>query len=499
MLLTPSAGDPEHKRSKSRTAQPVIVWFRRDLRLADHPALTAATAAGAPVIPVFVLDPETEALGAASKWRLGRSLADLAARLKRRGLTLTLRRGPALDVLRSLVAETGAAAVHWSRLYAPDWVARDKAVKARLTADGIAVESHPGHLIHEPWAVATRSGGPFKVFGAFWRAMRMLEVPSPLRTPQRLVAPGEWPVSDRLEEWRLDAAVDRGGSVLARFADASGEDAARHRLGAFIEQDLAGYPAGRDRPGLSATSRLSAHLTWGEISPNTVWRAASRAREAGVVGAEVFLQELAWREFAWHLLWHTPEIATANWNKSWNGFPWRADSDDAERWRRGETGEPMVDAGMREMFVTGTMHNRARMLVASYLTKHLMTDWKIGLNWFANCLTDWDPAANALNWQWVAGSGPDAAPYFRIFNPTIQAQRFDPDGRYRRRFVAGFDGAGGAEAQAYFEAIPRSWRMSATGAYPKPMVNLHEARARALVEYQAHRAAPDFRLAGIPD
>ena len=309
----------------------------------------------------------------------------------------------------------------------------------------------------------------------------------PLPAPGSLPAPAAWPKSERLDDWRLDAAMDRGGSVLQRFADPAGEDAARDRLDRFIDHDLAGYPAGRDRPDLPATSSLSAYLTWGEISPRTVWLAGARALDAGAPGAEAFLRQLGWREFSWHLLWYFPEIGTANWRQDWDGFPWRGDSDDAERWRRGETGEPMVDAGMREMFVTGTMHNRVRMLVASYLTKHLMTDWRVGLDWFADCLTDWDPAANALNWQWVAGSGPDAAPYFRVFNPTTQGEKFDPDGQYRRQFVAGFDGPGGPEAQAYFEAIPRSWKMSALDPYPKPMVDLQQGRARALAAYQEHR------------
>jgi deoxyribodipyrimidine photo-lyase len=462
---------------------PSIVWFRRDLRLADHPALTAALARGGPVIPVFVLDPETEALGAAARWRLGRSLADLAARLKARGSRLVLRRGAALETLRALVAETGAGAVCWSRLHAPAWVARDKAVKAGLKADGVGATSHTGHLLHEPWVPQTKAGGFFRVYTPFWRAVAALDVPEPLPESARLNPPERWPASDRLEDWRLGAAMDRGGAIVARHARV-GEEAARDRLAAFVAEKIAGYAEARDRPDLAATSRLSENLTLGEISPRSVWHAAARAQAEGEAGAETFLKEIVWREFAWHLIWHTPQIETHNWREDWDAFPWRGDNADAERWRRGMTGEPIIDAGMREMYVTGTMHNRVRMLVASYLTKHLLTHWRVGLDWFADCLIDWDPASNAMGWQWAAGSGPDAAPYFRIFNPETQAERFDPDGAYRRRFVAGWNGSREADARAYFDAIPRFWDLTASTAYPKPIVDLKQGREAALAAYR---------------
>jgi len=465
--------------------RPTLLWLRRDLRLADHPALAAALAGGRPVIPVFVLDPETEALGAAARWRLDRSLADLAARLAARGSRLVLRRGPALETLRALASETGAAAVHWSRLYAPAWVARDRAVKAGLIADGTDAQSHPGHLLHEPWALQTKAGGFFKVYTPFWRAVAPLDLPEPLPEPARLNPPGAWPASDQLEDWRLGAAMDRGGAIVARHARI-GEEAARDRLAAFLAERIDSYAGDRDRPDLAATSRLSENLTLGEISPRSVWHAAARARAEGAAGAETFLKELVWREFAWHLIWHTPRIETRNWREDWDAFPWRGDNPDAERWRRGMTGEPIVDAGLREMYVTGTMHNRVRMLVASYLTKHLMTHWKIGLDWFAECLIDWDPASNAMGWQWAAGSGPDAAPYFRIFNPATQAAKFDPKAAYRRRFLAGYDGSREDDARAYFEAIPRSWHLTASTPYPKPLVDLKQGREAALAAWRNH-------------
>jgi deoxyribodipyrimidine photo-lyase len=466
------------------SAAPTLVWLRRDLRLADHPALTAAVADGGPVVHVFVLDPETEALGAAPTWRLGLSIADLKARLEAMGSGLVLRRGPALETLRALVAETGARTVRWTRLYAPEWRARDEAVKAGLKADGVAAVSHPGHLIREPWEAETKAGGFFKVFTPYWRAVGPLGAPDPLPAPARLPAPGAWPRSDALADWRMGARMDRGAAVVAGHIRV-GEAAARDRLDAFVAGPVRDYAAARDRPDLPATSRLSENLTYGEISPRTVWAAGARALDQGAPGAETFLKEVIWREFAWHLLHHTPHLATENWRPDWNGFPWRGDTPDAERWRRGLTGEPIVDAGLREMYVTGTMHNRVRMLTASYLTKHLMTHWKIGAGWFADYLVDWDPASNAMGWQWAAGSGPDAAPYFRIFNPATQAEKFDPNGAYRRRFL---DARASRDAAAYFDAIPRRWGLAPSDPYPKPMVALEKGRDAALAAYKNHTA-----------
>jgi deoxyribodipyrimidine photo-lyase len=465
---------------------PTILWLRRDLRLSDHEALTDAAARG-PVVPVFILDPETEALGAAPKWRLGLSLAALARDLARAGSRLILRRGPALPVLTALAAETGAAAVHWTRLYDPAAVARDREAKAGLRAAGRAARSFPGHVLFEPWTVATGQGGPFRVFTPFWKAVRGRAPGTPLPVPARLAPPAAWPASDRLEDWRLGAAMGRGAAVVgARIA--VGEAAALSRLDAFIAEGIGAYAAARDRPDLPATSRLSAHLTLGEISVRQVWSAAFAAFDRGAPGAESFLRELAWREFAWHLLWHTPEIATRNWRPEWDGFPWSEEPVPA--WTHGMTGEPLVDAAMRELWVTGTMHNRLRMLVASYLTKHLLTHWRIGMDWFAECLVDWDPASNALGWQWCAGSGPDAAPYFRILNPALQAAKFDPDGRYRHRFLAGFGGLPPhADALAFFDAVPRRWGLSPVAPLPPPLVDLAEGRARALRAHEHHVAS----------
>jgi deoxyribodipyrimidine photo-lyase len=469
------------------TDAPLLLWFRRDLRLADHPMLTAAVASGRPLIPLFILDPETQAQGAAPRWRLEQAVAAFAAALERLGSRLILRRGPALAVLQALAAETGAAGVHWTRLYDSAAKARDSAVKAALKAQGLQAASHPGHLLFEPWEVETGTGGFYRVYSPFWRAVEGRAVPAPHPAPRALRAPAAWPASDRLADWRMAADMRRGAAVLSRHA-CVGEAAAAERLHRFLAAPVDGYKTRRDFVAEAATSRLSENLTYGEIGPRTVWHGAVRAREGGARGAEHFQKELAWREFAYHLIHHTPEIETRNWRAEWDSFPWRPDNPEAEAWRQGMTGEPFVDAALREMYVTGTMHNRARMVVASYLTKHLMTHWQVGLSWFADCLTDWDPASNAMGWQWTAGSGPDAAPYFRVFNPAAQAEKFDPDAAYRQRWVAELTRRPAADGLDYFDAVPRSWRLDPARPYPRPIVDLSAGRERALAAYAARGA-----------
>lgn len=462
--------------------EPLILWFRRDLRLDDMPMLSAALTTGRPLIPVFILDPETEALGAAPRWRLGLGVAEFAARLASVGSRLTLRRGAAGAVLERLVAETGAAGVMWSRLYDPVAKARDTQVKAGLKARGLIAQSHAGHLLHEPWDVATGQGGYYRVYTPFWRNLRGLDVAPPADAPARLPAPERWPASDDLAAWGLDRAMNRGAAVVAAHVQV-GEARAIGRMQAFLAGPVDAYATARDLPAEPGTSGLSENLAYGEIGPRRIWQAGMAAFHRGSAGAETFLKELVWREFSYHLVHHSPEITTRNWKPDWDSFPWAGDGPLAEAWRRGMTGEPFVDAAMREMYVTGRMHNRGRMIVASYLTKHLMTHWKIGADWFADCLIDWDPAANAMGWQWAAGSGPDAAPYFRIFNPATQIEKFDPKGLYRRRFIAEMSRAPGRDALSFFDAVPRSWGLSATQPYPRPLVDLAEGRARALATY----------------
>ncbi len=465
---------------------PIILWFRRDLRLADHPALAAACATGRPVIPLFICDEVVSSLGAAPKFRIGRGVEVFAATLAARGSRLILRRGKALDVVQALVAETGAGAVWWSRAYDPAGQARDAGVKAALKAEGVDAQSFAGHLLHEPWTVQTGQGGFYKVFTPFWNAVRGRDLPELVPVPGRIAAPAVWPASDALAGWNMAAAMHRGAAVLAPHL-VVGEAATRDRLERFIDTKVAGYRAARDMPGVDGTSGLSENLTYGEISPLTCWHAGMRAMQEGKPGAETFLKELVWREFAYHLTHHTPHILRQNWKPEWDAFPWNTNalSREVKAWQRGRTGVPFVDAAMRQMYVTGVMHNRGRMIVASYLTKHLMTDWKIGLDWFAGCLIDWDPASNAMGWQWAAGSGPDAAPYFRVFNPVSQLEKFDPQGVYARTWIAEGQGRPPATAQSYFAAIPPGWAMRPTDFYPSPIVDVAEGRARALKAYAA--------------
>ena len=469
------------------TDAPLILWLRRDLRLADAPMMAEAARTGRPLVPLFILDPGTEALGTAPKWRLGLGIAAFAKALEAAGSRLILRRGPALEVLREVMAQTGADAVWWHRLYDPDAVARDTMVKAALKAQGVQARSFSGHLLFEPWEVETGTGGFYRVYTPFWKAVRDRSVAEPSPAPKTLTALADWPQSDDLADWRLDSAMHRGAEVVARHVQV-GEAAALERLDRFMARSIDAYAHDRDLPAIDGTSGLSENLAYGEIGPRTIWAAGWRAMQSGAKGAETFLKELVWREFAYHLMHHTPQITRANWKPEWDAFPWREDNTDAQYWRRGMTGEPFVDAAMREMYVTGRMHNRARMIVASYLTKHLMTHWKVGLDWFADCLVDWDPASNAMGWQWASGSGPDSAPFFRIFNPATQVEKFDPRAEYRHRFIAELSRNPGPVALSFFDAAPKSWALDPARPYPEPLVDLATGRQRALAAYGARNS-----------
>ena len=464
---------------------PTIVWFRRDLRLSDHAALSAAVARGGPVIPVFVCDGLVQGLGAAPRWRLGLGVGHLADTLAGKGSRLILRAGEASDVLRALVDETGAGAVYWSRAYDPDSVARDTGVKAALKDRGIEARSFAGHLMFEPWTVETGQGGYYKVYTPFWKAVRGRDVAGPLPAPGRIPAPETWPGSAALEDWALGRGMRRGAEIVRPWVRL-GEGAAQSRLGAFMASKVAEYDTTRDLPSVDGTSCLSENLALGEISPAQCWHAGRRALDEGKAGAETFLKELVWREFAYHLAWHTPRLLSGNWREEWDAFPWNEDARRAgvQAWKQARTGIRFVDAGLREMYVTGRMHNRARMIVASYLTKHLLSHWKIGLRWFGDCLIDWDPASNAMGWQWAAGSGPDAAPYFRVFNPVTQLDRFDKDRSYVRRWIAEGQARPPETALSYFEAVPERWGLSPGMAYPEPVVGADEGRKLALAAYE---------------
>jgi deoxyribodipyrimidine photo-lyase len=452
--------------------------------LTDHAALTAAAQTGRPVIPVFLCDPLVEHMGAAPKWRLGLGVAAFGKSLEAIQSRLILRRGGALEALQTLIQETGAGAVYWQRAYDPDSQTRDAKVKAALKQQGIEAKSFAGHLLFEPWTVETKQGAFYKVYTPFWKSVKDRGLGDALAPVSRLNAPDAWPHSDDLTAWGLGDAMRRGASVVALHV-CVGEAAARDRLDAFIENRVADYSAARDIPGIKGTSGLSENLTYGEISALMCWHAGYRAMQQGKAGAEVFLKELVWREFAYHLLHHSPHITQSSWRPEWDRFPWNEDETTPEvtAWKQGRTGIEFVDAAMRELYVSGVMHNRARMIVGSYLTKHLLSHWRIGMNWFADTLIDWDPASNAMGWQWVAGSGPDAAPYFRVFNPVTQVEKFDRDRAYRRAWIAEGQGRPPATALSYFDAIPRAWGLSADLAYPEPVVTAEAGRKRALDAY----------------
>jgi deoxyribodipyrimidine photo-lyase len=458
-----------------------IWWIRRDLRLADNPALAWAVARGGPVLPVFVHDELVEAMGAAPRWRLERGLAHLAETLQDAGSRLILRRGTAAGVLPALAEEAGAGAVAFNRLCPHKERRRDDEVADALGAAGLEAHAAWGHVLFKPDAIRTGTGGIYKVYTPFWKNVSRRDPGAPEPAPARLPAPDAWPEGDDLAAWGMGAAMDRGAEVVARHARV-GEAAAQAALEAFLDKGLRGYATSRDVLGRrDGSTKLSENLTLGEIGPRTCWAAARAEMERGNPGAETLLKEIVWRDFAHHLAWHTPQLTEGHWRPEWARFPWRGDNAQAEAWRRGRTGVRVVDAALREMYVTGTMHNRARMIAASYLVKHLLTDWRLGAAWFADCLIDHDPASNAMGWQWVAGSGPDASPFFRIFNPETQAEKFDSDRTYRRHWIAEGQADPSEDALSYFDAVPRSWGLSPDDPYPaEPVVGLAEGRQRAL-------------------
>lgn len=467
------------------TNSPIILWFRRDLRLGDHEALTAACASDRPVIPLFICDDLVDVQGAAPKFRLGLSVENLAQALGDKGSRLIVRRGDALSVLREVAAQTGATAVYWSRLYDPANKDRDTAVKSALKEDGLDAKSFKGHVLFEPWTVETKAGGFYKVYTPMWKSVRGNDVPLALPEPGQIPAPSEWPESEQLSDLQFDAAMRRGAEGLLAHCTV-GERAAANRLSAFIEDDVADYVTNRDLPAVKGTSGLSENLTYGEISPRVCWHAGWQALHDGKSDAEVFLKELVWREFAYHLAHHTPRIVSDNWRPEWDSFPWNTEeTKEVIAWKQGRTGIQFVDAAMREMYVTGTMHNRGRMIVASYLTKHLLSHWKIGMEWFADCLIDWDPCSNAMGWQWSAGSGPDATPYFRVFNPVTQLDKFDKNREYASRWLAEPYSEPSKLALSYFDMVPKRWGLSPDAKYPDPVIATDVGRKRALDAYAA--------------
>ncbi|MEO1079105.1 MAG: deoxyribodipyrimidine photo-lyase [Pseudomonadota bacterium] len=471
-------------------SSPVILWFRQDLRLHDLPALHAAAQAG-DVLPVFVLDDDAAGAwtpGGASRWWLHHSLAELAASIREAGGELSLRRGDTATALLALCDSVGATQVFCSRRYEPWAAAQESAVNERLAAAGIGIKRYGGALLHEPGSVLTKGGDPFKVFTPFWRACRREPIGAPKEMPTVRWAASR-PRSESLDDWELlphSPNWAEGWETLW----APGEAGASARLNQFLEESVQTYADQRDLPAIDATSRLSPHLHHGELSPRQIWAVCEQYKDAypeASASVGKFQAELGWREFSYHLLHFFPTIPEDPFKANFAGFPWSTNHEHLERWRRGMTGYPIVDAGMRELWHTGYMHNRVRMVVASFLCKHLLIHWLEGERWFWDTLLDADLASNGCSWQWVAGSGADAAPYFRIFNPITQGEKFDKSGGYVRRWVPEI-------ADLPNKYLHSPWETPAdilehTGIvlgehYPKPIVDHRSARQAALDAYE---------------
>lgn len=461
---------------------PNLVWFKNDLRLADNPALHAACAAGGPVALLYILD---ERAGAASRWWLHHSLAALHRDIATRGGFLLLRRGDPARIIPELAAELGVAEIHTARSFEPFWRAADKAVDTALPGQ---LKRHLSVSLFAPEHIRNKAGGPYGVFTPFANACFAAGVPDVLLpAPARLK--GVRAASDRLEDWGLLPHKPDWAAGL-RDEWTPGEAGALARLEEFCADKAEDYARARDIPGQEGTSKLSPHLHFGEISPRTVWlRAAALPASNGV---QTFLKELLWREFSLHLLWQHPTLRTQPLRDEFRSFPWRQDVPALQAWQRGRTGVPIIDAGMRELWQTGWMHNRVRMITASYLVKHLLIPWQEGEKWFWDCLCEADEASNGASWQWVAGCGADAAPYFRIFNPVLQGQKFDPSGAYVRRFVPELAQLPDKHIHTPWsadEATLRRTGITLGATYPRPLVDLAAGRARALNAYVNVKAA----------
>ncbi len=468
--------------------QPVsIVWFRQELRLADNPAMRAAAADGN-VLPLYVLDDAAAGdwrMGGAHRWWLHGSLEALGRDLAQAGAPLVLRRGDAAGILAELAASTGATAVHAGQMVEPWARAQDEAVRAALP-DGVTLRLHRAGLLYDPAAVKTKTGGAYGIYTPFAKAARLLGPPAkPEPAPRRLQ--GVTAESDALADWRL---LPTKPDWAAGFRETwqPGEAGAHARAKQFMATKLAGYEAGRNTPGEDLTSMLSPHLHWGEVSPAQLWHAA--AEKGPSEGLDRYHMELLWHEFSANLLWREPTMPEAPQRADFARLAWRDDPAGLRAWRRGQTGVPIVDAGMRQLWHTGWMHNRVRMIAASFLVKHLLVSWVEGERWFWDTLVDGDLAVNAQSWQWVAGTGTDSQPFFRIFNPVTQGERFDPEGAYVRRWVPELAGVPSRHIHAPWDAPGEALAGVKLGRdYPSPIVALTEGRDRALAAFREMRGA----------
>jgi deoxyribodipyrimidine photo-lyase len=476
---------------------PCIVWFRDDLRLSDHPALHEAAHSGRPVICLYILDDTQRSngarpIGGAARWWLAQALRALQTRLAVAGVPLVLRKGSATTIIPEVARKSGAATVFWNEIAQAPHQAVERDIKAALGELGISSQSFIGDLVAAPNAVRTKEGRGLRVFTPFWRRVQAMGAPpNPLPAPVHL-RPGPTLAGETVESLGLEPTrPDWAGGLRETWTP--GESAGQERLKDFLSTRLSGYASDRDRPDRDGTSGLSPYLRFGEVSPRQVWHAAHFAaaeHPARLSDADKFLSELGWREFCRHLLFDVPDLATRNLQPSFDAFPWRHDKKALAAWQRGQTGYPIVDAGMRQLWHTGVMHNRVRMVVASFLVKHLLIDWREGEKWFWDTLVDADAGSNPANWQWVAGSGADAAPYFRVFNPVLQGEKFDPDGIYVRHWVPELKELPKSVIHQPWEAAPLE--LAGAGVtlgktYPHPIVDHKLGRERALKAYQQTR------------
>lgn len=469
----------------------IIVWFRQDLRVSDHPALAAAAERGGPVVPVYIWSEQDEGdwlAGAASRWWLHHSLEQLNEELTKLGSSLVIRRGRHEEELRRLIRETNASALVWTRRYEPAAVEHERRIQTTLQSDDFQVERFNGSLLHEPWEVLTKTEQPYRIFTPYWNACLELPEPAkPLPPPKQLKSFSKPLCSVPVEGLKLLPTIDWAEGI--RKVWNPGEKHAKEGLRRFLKIAAHSYHTDRDRPDLLGTSRLSPHLHFGEISPRQIWHTVHEfSRHTNITkGAWSFLREVGWREFSYNLLYHFPHTADQPLIDYFAEFPWRDSRSDLTAWRQGKTGYPFIDAGMRELWHTGWMHNRTRMAVASFLVKDLLLSWQEGARWFWDTLVDADLANNTQGWQWTTGCGADAAPYFRVFNPVLQGEKFDPEGRYVKQWVP------------ELKRLPKRWIHHPWDApasvladagiqlgvnYPEPIVDHPQARDRALRLYR---------------
>ncbi len=480
---------------------PVIMWFRQDLRLRDNPAFSSALKTKAPIVFVYIWSDDGSnqwPMGGASRWWLHQSLHALDAQLLKRGTALIIRRGDSLSSLKTLAQETSATAVYWNRRYDPHGRAADLQIKSTLLSMNIPVHEYNGTLLIDPDLLTNKTGHPYQVFTPFWRRYQteMFDI-ARNAVPTQLPSSGKRLHSVSLETLNLEPTIDWAKGIRATWTP--GETDALRRLKTFIRTQCVSYEHGRNRPDQNHTSQLSPYLCFGEISPKTIWheltaQLGSDREKAFHVSAQAFLRQLTWRDFAYHLLYHYPQIPTQPLRAKFNRFRWNENAQSLASWQRGLTGYPFIDAGMRQLWTTGWMHNRVRMITASFLTKHLLQPWQRGAEWFWDTLVDADLANNSMGWQWVTGCGADAAPYFRIFNPITQGIKFDPNGNYIRQWVPELGTLPIPWIHQPWEAPPlllAEHQVSLGVTYPYPIVNHPQARKRALETFTALQSDMD--------